>query len=355
MTKESIINDATAQRSADYEAELIRLGQLPVSQLQAGVTSWFKDRQPAHTYEPLIWDTVKDLPENPRLSPDLTSLRQGTETSGQRDLTTVPMKVQMRQIVAMNRRVRAIRIARMDHLDSDQVLVYFHGGAYYGGTPEDVMTAMRYLAEQANCVVYNVDYALAPEQPYPAAILDGLAVIEQLAPKHSQISVSGDSAGASIALAVSQLCRLMGICEIRSHILFYPTLIQGSDHEGPLWDDTKIPVVASQRTALHRFYQLFEQLDTIMSDYYMNHQPYDLTAPLISPFLADPAIFKNTSILIGEFDPFRLQSEAFIDRVGQANDDANYLRYGGLSHAFLNFTGNVPAVQDALKMAAGLI
>lgn len=347
-----MLNDTTTKRSLDYQEELARLERLPVSRIDDGVTSWYKDRETPHTYEPLIWETVKDLPANPHLDADLISLRQGTETAGQQDLTTVDMKIQMQQIVAMNRRVRVIRIARMDHLESDRALVYFHGGAYYGGTPEDVMMAMKYLAEQAHCVVYNVDYALAPEQPYPAGILDGLAVIADLTKEHRQISVSGDSAGASIALAVSQLCRSMGICEITSHLLFYPTVIQGSDHDGPLWDDQRIAVAADQRPAMHRFYQLFEQLDSIMSDYYINNQPFDVTAPLISPLLADPRIFKQTTVLMGEFDPFRLQGERFIEQVGRATDEAQYIRYGGLSHAFLNFTGNVPAVQDALKMAA---
>lgn len=350
-----MLNDTTTKRSLGYQEELARLRKMTVAEVNNGVTSWYKEREQAHTYEPLVWDTVKDIPANPHLDSDLFSLRQGTETSGQKDLTTTEMKIEMRQIVAMNRRVRAIRVARMDHLNSDQALVYFHGGAYYGGTPEDVLIAMKYLAEQSNCVVYNVDYALAPEQPYPAGILDGLAVIAALKAEYHEISVSGDSAGASIALAVSQLCQSMGICEITSHLLFYPTVIQGSDYQGALWDDDSITIAEHQRPAMHRFYQLFEQLDEIMTDYYVDNQPVDLTAPLLSPLLADPHIFKKTTVLIGEFDPFRLQAEKFIQQVGAANGDAHYIRYGGMSHAFLNFTGNVPAVQDALAMAAKLI
>ena len=75
--------------------------------------------------------------------------------------------------------------------------------SYYGGTPEDVLLALKFVAEQANCVVYNVDYALAPEQPYPAGILDGLAVVVAMTAEYAHISLGGDSAGASIALGVS--------------------------------------------------------------------------------------------------------------------------------------------------------
>ncbi|GEO69113.1 alpha/beta hydrolase fold domain-containing protein [Levilactobacillus acidifarinae] len=352
-----MLNETTTARSVGYAGELKRLQSLAATQTANGVTTWLKDRtgHDQHTYEPLIWKTVAGLPENPQLNDDLVSLRQGTETSGQVDLTTHATKVTMRQIVAMNRRVRVVRIARADQLDAEHAILYFHGGAYYGGTPEDVTMALRYLAEQTRCVVYNVDYALAPEQPYPAGILDGLAVAAALKPQYRQLSVSGDSAGAAIALGVSQLCQSMGIGPIESHLLFYPTLIQGSDHAGELWDDRRIEIVPTQRPALHRFYQLFKQLDTVMTRYYLNGQDLNLTAPLLSPLLADPQLFKRTSILVGEFDPFRLQDEAMVNQLGLANGDVNYVRYGGLSHAFLNFTGNIPAVQDALEMAARFV
>lgn len=350
-----MLNDTTTKQSLGYADELRRLKGMTATYVEDGVTKWIKDREPLHTFEPLVWETVASIEENPQLPTDLFSLRQGTETSGQKDLTTVDMKVEMQQIVAMNRRVRVIRIARMDHLTADKALIYFHGGAYYGGTPEDVLLALKYVAEQANCVVYNVDYALAPEQPYPAGILDGLAVVAAMTKDYRHISLGGDSAGGSIALAVSQLCHSMGICTIASHMLFYPTVIQGSDLDGELWDDSRIDIVSEQRHALHRSYQLFEQLDTIMSGYYVADQPLDLTAPLLSPLLANPQTFKHTTLLVGEYDPFRLQGEAFIQQVGRANEDANYFCYGGISHAFLNFTGNVPAVQDALRSAAKLI
>jgi len=168
-----MLNDTTTKQSLGYNDELRRLQKMRVSSVEDGVTSWIKERDPIHTFEPLVWETVAEIEENPQLPTDLFSLRQGTETSGQRDLTNVEMKVEMQQIVSMNRRVRVIRIARMDHLTADKALIYFHGGAYYGGTPEDVLLALKFVAEQANYVVYNVDYAQAPEQAKPAGIFDG--------------------------------------------------------------------------------------------------------------------------------------------------------------------------------------
>ena len=56
--------------------------------------------------------------------------------------------------------------------------------------------------------------------------------------------------------------------------------------------------------------------------------------------------------MIGEFDPFRLQDEAFAQKVGIAGCEAKYIRYGGLAHAFLNYVGQVPAVEDALDECA---
>lgn len=89
-----------------------------------------------------------------------------------------------------------------------------------------------------------------------------------------------------------------------------------------------------------------------MTKYYVNGQNIDLEAPIISPLYAQPLIFKKVLMLTGEFDPFRLQDEAFVQKIGLAGCDAKYIRYGGLGHAFLNYIGKVPAVEDALNMTA---
>ena len=93
-----------------------------------------------------------------------------------------------------------------DGADANRAIIHLHGGGYVFGSPTTHRTISTYLAAKANVPVYLVDYRLAPEHPYPAALQDGLTAFawleaQGLAP--SAIAVSGDSAGGGLALSLS--------------------------------------------------------------------------------------------------------------------------------------------------------
>lgn len=341
----------------DYNVELNRLNQIDsvdVPHLK-NVQMVVKDRVDAHSYEPMIYDHLKTLSDEPSLPNDLTQLRDGNSHNDIPSIKYNNVKVDNEFTDELGRHVRYLKIYRNDQITSPKALIYMHGGAYYGGTPEDTLPFLSLLATKFNGVIYSVDYGIAPENPYPSGIEDCLSVVVAAKKTYPEISLSGDSAGASIALGVSQLCHTMGICEIYKHVLFYPTVVHGSNHNGSLWNDRLIPVNENQRRALHNNYTQFKQLDTIMTEYYTDHQEMDLSAPIISPLYADPLTFKEILVMTGEFDPFRLQDEAFIQKVGMAGCRAKYIRYGGLGHAFLNYVGRIPAVEDALTECAAAL
>ncbi|MQS98195.1 alpha/beta hydrolase fold domain-containing protein [Companilactobacillus halodurans] len=336
----------------DYDTELDRLSQIKsvfMPQLKS-VKMVAKDRIPAHTYEPIIYDHLKTLPDEPNLPNDLTKLRDGNVSLNESDKFP-NVKVDDEIADALNRKVRYLKIYRESFLNSPKALIYLHGGAYYGGTTEDTLPFLKLLAEKFDGVIYSVDYSIAPENPYPTALEDCVTVVEFIKSRYSQLSISGDSAGASIALGVSEICHLTGLKDFYKHILFYPTVVHGSNYDGPLWNDHLITIDSNQRRALHNNYTQFKQLDKIMTGYYTDNQKVDLTAPILSPLYADPLIFKDVLVMTGEFDPFRLQDEAFIQKLGLAKCKVKYIRYGGLGHAFLNYVGQIPAVEDALNEA----
>ena len=337
--------------NSDYNVELRRLNQIESVDIPhlENVKMIVKDRVDAHSYEPMIWDHLKTLSDDPQLPDDLTALRAGNQKAEITNTTDSTVRVDVGISERLERRVRYLKIYRNDrNLSTKNALIYAHGGAYYGGTPEDTLPFLRLLAAKFNGVIYSVDYGIAPENPYPSAIEDCLAVLVDIKDKHDRISLSGDSAGAAIILGVSQLSHDMGISDIYKHILFYPTVVHGSDHEGSLWNDRLIPINPEQRRALHNNYTQFKRLDTIMTKYYLDDADYDLSAPILSPMYADPLIFKKVLVMTGEFDPFRLQDEAFVQKIGMAGCEAEYIRYGGLAHAFLNYVSKIPAVEDAL-------
>ncbi len=90
-------------------------------------------------------------------------------------------------------------------VDQDKVLLYLHGGAYILGTADHVVGMVGHIGSQAGCRVLSVDYRLAPEHPFPAALEDALAAYRWLLDHNygpSDIVVAGDSAGGGLALAL---------------------------------------------------------------------------------------------------------------------------------------------------------
>jgi acetyl esterase len=114
------------------------------------------------------------------------------------------------------------------HVNPANTLVYFHGGGWVvGDLDSHEMHAVR-LANEAGCVVVNVDYRLAPEHRFPCAYDDCLAAtlwardnIGRLGGKVAQLAVGGDSAGGNLAAAVAIACRDQGVA-LAAQLLIYP-------------------------------------------------------------------------------------------------------------------------------------
>lgn len=110
-------------------------------------------------------------------------------------------------------------------------LVFIHAGGFYIGMPEMSDALCRNLAEFAECMIFSVDYRLAPEDPYPAALDDCYAVLRwvheeshtlQVDPK--RIALCGVSAGGCLAAGVSLLARDQGTFSPAFQMLLYPVL-----------------------------------------------------------------------------------------------------------------------------------
>ncbi|MSQ30539.1 MAG: alpha/beta hydrolase [Dehalococcoidia bacterium] len=109
------------------------------------------------------------------------------------------------------------------------ILVWFHGGGWVVGDLETSDPTARRLCSLAGCIVISVDYRLAPEHPYPAAVDDAYAAVvwaAQNAPRFrgdaTRIAVGGDSAGGNLAAVVAQLLRDRGGPPVVRQLLVYP-------------------------------------------------------------------------------------------------------------------------------------
>lgn len=108
-------------------------------------------------------------------------------------------------------------------------LVYFHGGGWVLGNCDTHDTICRWIANLSQGVVVSVDYRLAPENPFPAAIEDGMAAIRHVISQAETLgidpdvtAVGGDSAGGNIAAVMALLARDGALPPLAFQMLFYP-------------------------------------------------------------------------------------------------------------------------------------
>lgn len=85
----------------------------------------------------------------------------------------------------------------------ERVILYFHGGGYIVGSPRTHRALAAHLADASGCPVFALDYRLAPEHPYPAALDDAEGAFRALAAEFDQVVVGGDSAGGGLAIALA--------------------------------------------------------------------------------------------------------------------------------------------------------
>lgn len=87
---------------------------------------------------------------------------------------------------------------------TDQCMLYLHGGGYLFGSPRTYRSFTTHLAKLSDCALFSLDYRLAPEAPFPAAVQDAMATYQWLRKRFpaQRIVLAGDSAGGGLALAL---------------------------------------------------------------------------------------------------------------------------------------------------------
>ncbi|WP_428382190.1 alpha/beta hydrolase [Nevskia ramosa] len=107
----------------------------------------------------------------------------------------------------------------------DQVIYYLHGGAYLGGSTRTHRGLLAHFAKAAGCEVVAIDYRLAPEHPYPAALEDAVAGYQELLAEGipaERIVIAGDSAGGNLALVTTIALRDAGMALPAGLVLLSP-------------------------------------------------------------------------------------------------------------------------------------
>ena len=223
------------------------------------------------------------------------------------------------------------------------VYVNFHGGGFMLGYPQQDDLLCRYLAHHTPCVVVNVDYVLAPEHPFPAAVLQSYEVVKwvqeqgpSLGYDASRLAIGGHSAGGSIAAALAQLSKERQEFAVALQILDYPSL--------------NIAERTRQKHVLPRREQVLSVELTAFFKHVYAPCPADWTNPLASPLLADDLTNLAPALIItAEYDLLRDDGNAYAEKLREFGVPVTHREFQGVDHAFTH-SGPKEAAEQAWNM-----
>ncbi|MFN3257460.1 MAG: alpha/beta hydrolase [Ilumatobacter sp.] len=233
-------------------------------------------------------------------------------------------------------------VATPHAVDGDRHLLYLHGGGYSLGSPKSHIAMVARLARQSRAGATVLDYRLAPEHVYPAAIDDCVAAYRDLAgridPRH--IVIAGDSAGGGAALATLCTLRDAGDALPACAYLLSPwTDLTGSGD--------------SMRTKADVERVIKPSLLPASAALYAGETPLD--HPGLSPLFADLSELPPMLIQTGTDEVLLSDSTRLADRAEQAGVDAQLDLADGMWHVFPMLAGVMPEADAALDHAARFI
>jgi cation diffusion facilitator CzcD-associated flavoprotein CzcO/acetyl esterase/lipase len=205
------------------------------------------------------------------------------------------------------------------------VIVYYHGGGWVTGGPNEFDALGRRLAQRTECAVVLVDYRLAPEHRYPTAVEDAWTALNWTADNIPlPLIVAGDSAGGNLAAVVTQRAREAGP-EIALQVLVYPVTDCDLDTDSYL-DPANQLIVG--RDAMAWYWDHYAPDPSVRS--------HPDASPLRASSLAGlpPAV-----VLTAEYDPLRDEGEAYARRLAQDGVRVEHRRFDGQMHGFFQVPG----------------
>jgi acetyl esterase len=222
------------------------------------------------------------------------------------------------------------------------IFVYLHGGGWCYGSIETVDRFCRRVADRSGCAVLSVDYRLAPEHPFPAALLDVDTVLDhvrrsgaELGVDPARIAIGGDSAGGHLA-AVAARRQRDAATPLDFQVLIYPVID---------------PLLASESYAELGAYGLDRASMKLAWEAFVPSAAQRMT-PDAAPLAADLQGLPPALIQTAEYDVLRDEGADYADALLAAGVPVVHTRYMGVNHGFARKIGTIDDARVAADQVA---
>jgi acetyl esterase len=241
----------------------------------------------------------------------------------------------------------AARLYRPNDRTDLGLLVYLHGGGWVIGDLDSHDAVCRALANGSGHAVLSMDYRLAPEHPFPAALEDALSATRwahahasELGCRADRLAVGGDSAGANLAAVVAHLAPVPLVYQL----LVYPVTDCTRSH-------------ASYEENGEGYFLTKASMGWFI-DHYVSGPAGSPSDPRVSPHFAADHVLAATPpalVITAEFDPLRDEGDAYATRLAALGVPTSHVRFGGMFHAFFSLADFVDDGRAANALAAAAL
>lgn len=291
-------------------------------------------------------DKLKEMPQPPldQITPEAYRAQDAGALAFQQE--TEPVHKVEDRVLHLEGRDIPVRVYTPEGEGLHSALVYYHGGGWVIGNLDSHDPVCRSLANSANCVVISVDYRLAPEHKFPAAVNDAYDALQWIA-LHAEefnidvnrMAVGGDSAGGNLAAVACIMAKEQQAPNIVHQLLIYPST--GYEQEPP-----------SMRENAEGYLLTADMMNWFRKHYFNDEK--EMLDPYASPILySDLSDLPPATILTAQYDPLRDVGKAYADKLQDHGVKVYYKNYDGLIHGFANFIAFVPEALEALQEGAG--
>ncbi|MDH5020547.1 alpha/beta hydrolase [Halobacterium rubrum] len=224
-----------------------------------------------------------------------------------------------------------VRAYRPDADGPYPTVVFYHGGGFVFGGLDSHDLFCRHLVRESGCVVFAVDYRLAPEHPFPAAVEDADAALRWAADNTEtlrgtgDLAVVGDSAGGALAAVVALLAAECDGPDLDYQYLLYPG----------------VGVEEGQESVREHAGNVLSEADLEWFRECYYESPIDEHNPCADPTNArDLSGVAPATVLTAGFDPLRDGGRRYADRLAADGVDVEYVEYEDVIHGFATMLGS---------------